>query len=268
MGVSSPVRHLLIVIAVLALSAFAPGADAAETAKLHVAFTPKRLGQSTTIVFDFKIGSTTSSVPSPLTNFSLSLPTGMGLGTTTLGEVTCTHAPLEENGRAGCSGNSLMGLGTAVVGVPFGPEVVLQNVEVAVLMAPPIEHHTTLLFDAVATSPISGEILFEGELLPDSGQFGARLNTAIPLTPTVPGAADAAVFSLQSTIGPRGVTYHRVVNGKRVAYQPIGMTVPAICPHNGWPFVAVFSFQDGTTVSATSRIACPRSASDHKPRKH
>lgn len=260
-------RLLLAVLAALLLCGFvASGADATETAKLHVEFTPKRLGESTTIVISFEIASTTASVPSPLTHFNVSLPTGMGLGTTTLGEVTCTHTPLEERGRPGCSGNSLMGLGTAVVGVPFGPEVVRQNVDIAVLMAPPIEHRTTLLFYAAATTPITGEILFEGQLLPDTGQFGAELNTTIPLTATVPGAADVAVLSMQASIGPRGVTYHRIVSGKRAAYQPIGMTVPSVCPHHGWPFIATFSFQDGTSVTATSRISCPRSASRHKHR--
>jgi hypothetical protein len=262
-------RLFLAALATLSLGAFVSSrAEAAETATLHVEFTPKRLGESTTIVIGFKVGSTAARVPSPLTNFSVSLPAGMGLGTTTLGEVTCTHAPLEEKGRPGCSGNSLMGLGTAVVGVPFGPDVIRQSVEIAVLMAPPIDHRTTLLFYAQATTPVFGEILFEGQLLPASGPFGAELNTAIPLTPTLPGAADAAVLSMQSTLGPRGVTYHRVVNGKKVSYRPIGMTVPSSCPHYGWPFVARFAFQDGSTVTATSHISCPRSASARKAHKH
>lgn len=261
-------RILLAVLAIVSLCAFvAPETDAAENATLHVEFTPKQPGQSTTIMIGFKIGATNALVPSPLTNFSVSLPAGMGLGTTTLGEVTCTHTPLEEKGRSGCSANSLMGLGTAVVGVQFGPEIIRQNVEIAVLMAPPVEHRTTLLFYAAATTPVFGEILFEGQLLPASGQFGAKLNTAIPLTPTLPGAADAAVLSMQSSLGPRGVTYHRIVKGRRVAYQPIGMTVPSVCPHRGWPFIATFSFQDGSTVTATSRISCPRSASRHRRHK-
>lgn len=255
-------RRLLAALVILSLCAVtATSAQAAETVKLKVAFSPNHLGESTTILIGFKIHSTTSELPSPLTHFNLGLPRGMGLGTTTLGEVTCVRPGLEARGLPGCSGNSLMGMGEAVTDVEFGSDIIEERAKITLLMAPPIEHHTTLLFFAAARSPVLDEEIFQGELLPGTGPNSAQLSTAIPIMATVPEGPDVAIVEMHSSLGPRGVRYHRLVNGYETTYTPIGMTVPNACPLRGWLFAAAFAFQDGSSVIAKSRVGCPHVAS-------
>jgi len=64
-------------------------ADAAQSVKLHVRFSPNRPNASTTIHFGFHVVATDGRVPSPVTAVALALPTGMGLGLMTLGERLC-----------------------------------------------------------------------------------------------------------------------------------------------------------------------------------
>ena len=252
-------HRLLAVLAALALCVAAvPAARAAETVQLKAAFSPDRLGASTTILISFEIHSTTGALPSPLTSFNLGLPHGMGLGTTTLGEVTCVRPGLESQGVPGCSGNSLMGLGEAVADVEFGGDILEEHAEVTLLMAPPIEHHTTLLFFADAHTPALDEEIFQGQLLPGTGLNSAQLSTTVPIMETVPEGPDVSIVEMHSSLGPLGVTYHRFVNGEWASYRPIGMTVPETCPRGGWLFAATFTFQDGSSIVADSRVACPR----------
>jgi hypothetical protein len=232
---------------------------ASQTVKLKVGFSPDRLGASTTIMVGFDIGTPNGQVPSPLTDFDLSLPLGVGLGSTTLGEVICNPKALEAGGPTSCSPNSLMGSGSALVEVPIGPEIVQEPVNISIFMGPPQDNHTSMLIYADGRSPISAQLVFPGVLLPHLGPFGAHLDTAIPLTPSVPGAPDAAVVHMESSLGPSHLIYYRRVRDKTVDYRPIGMAVPKSCPRGGFPFAATFTFQDGTFARALAAVPCPAS---------
>jgi hypothetical protein len=108
------------------------------------------------------------------------------------------------------------------------------------------------------------EEIFQGQLLPGTGPNSAELRTAIPIMETVPDGPDVAIVEMHSSLGPRGVRYHRLVNGKPTTYSPIGMTVPNLCPRGGWLFAATFTFQDGVSLIAKSRVGCPHVASHAK----
>lgn len=237
------------------LTLASPGA-AAPTVNLKVGFSPDHPGASTTVSIGFVIHTGANAVPPPLTQLEMQLPAGMGLGTTDLGEALCTSGTLENQGVAGCPSNSYMGLGQALVEVPFGPEIIPEHVSLAILMAPAVEEHTTMLFLAAGETPVVAEIIFRGQLLNDTGPYGARLNTMIPLTPSVPEAPDAAVVRMQSTLGPQGVTYFKTSKGQRIPFRPKGMVIPARCPHGGYPFAAKFTFQSDYTTSAHSTVPC------------
>lgn len=238
-------------------------ASASESARLSVGFSPDKLGASTTILVGFRIDTPNKEVPSPVTNVSLRLPAGVGLGESTLGFATCTAITLETQGLEGCSPNAFMGFGSALVEVPFGPEIVDEPVRLVIIMGPPANGHTTMLFYAEGVSPVAATLVFPGVLLPDAGPFGANLDTAIPLTPSVPGSADAAVVTMHSGLGPRSLIYNKHVHGKEVHYRPQGMAVPETCPRGGFPFSATFTFQDGTTTVSTSSVPCPTSRTTH-----
>jgi hypothetical protein len=254
----------VIMVSMLVCLSLPNNGRAAETVKFGVGFSPNKLGVSTTILVRFHIGTTSGKLPSPVTNVDLRLPAGVGVGTSTLGLAICSPAVIELQGVEGCSPNSFMGFGRALVKVPIGPEIVEEPVSLTILMGPPSEGHTTMLFDAEGKSPVSATLVFPGVLLRDSWPYGAHLNTVVPLTPSVPGAPDAAVINMQSGIGPRSLIYSKHVNGKIVKYRPIGMAVPETCPKGGFPFSAIFSFQDGSTVTSSSAVPCPGS---HKPRR-
>jgi hypothetical protein len=245
--------------------AFAASAQASQRVQLRVGFSPDKLGASTTIMVGFKIATASGRVPSPLTNVNIRLPAGVSLSTSTLGLDVCDPAVLEGRGLSGCSPNALMGFGSALVEVPFGPVIAHENVSIAMLMGPPANGHTTMLFYVNGLSPVYAQLVFPGVLLPDSGPFGAHLDTAIPLTPSLPGAPNAAVVYLQSSLGPRNLIYYKRIHNRRIAYRPRGVTTPTTCPHGGFPFAAIFSFEDGTTTTATSTVACPpQPGSSHK----
>jgi hypothetical protein len=235
-------------------------AGASQTVKLHAAFSPNHLGKSTTILVHFEISSMGALVPSPVTDIDLSLPPGMGLGTTELGTTICDPVALLQRGPAVCSSNSYLGFGSAIAEVPFGPAVVSEPVSIDMFMGPAVNHHTAMLFYIDAKTPVAAQLVFPALLLQDAGSFeSAHLNTIVPLTPSLPGASDVSVVDIRTSFGPLGLTYYRRVKGRKVGYRPIGMAVPARCPAGGFKFVAAFHFQDGSAATASARVACPRS---------
>jgi len=231
---------------------------ATQKIKLKAAFNPDKLGAGTTVQLRVTVSTTTGAVPSPATDMDISLPAGMGLGATNLGEATCNAAALEAEGRSACPANSQVGIGDAIVELPFEPDPVQDQTRLTVYMGEPVEEHTTMLFYAESYSPVQDELLFQGQLLPGLGRFGAHLNTRIPPIRATPESRDASVISLRSTIGPEGVRYYRHVHGKLVGYSPRGMAVPDTCPRGGFPFRAKYLFQDGTAAVATNSVPCPR----------
>jgi hypothetical protein len=158
-----------------------------------------------------------------------------------------------------------MGTGKALVAVPLGPEAVYEPVAVTALMGPPEDGHTVMLFYAEGKSPVSADLVFPGQLLADSGAFGERLNTVIPLTPSVPEGADVALIRMESEIGARHLLYTRRVNGKTRLFTPEGPVVPKHCPLGGFPFAASISFQDGSHVTVASQVPCPHEIARGRP---
>jgi hypothetical protein len=115
-----------------------------------------------------------------------------------------------------------------------------------------------LLF-ATGPSPVDTQILSPAQLLPAPAPFGGRLNIALPLVPSVPGAPDVAIVQMHATIGPQGVTYLHQVTGEPLSYTPRGILLPATCPRGGFPFAAEFTFLDGSRSTARTTIPCPAS---------
>lgn len=250
-----PKRILSATAMIMSLTLASP-ALATVGVKLKVDFTPNRPNASTTIHFGFTVNTPRGAVPSPVTAIALQLPVGMGLGLTTLGEEVCTPSRLEARGPAGCSQNALMGLGRALIELPVGTQIVRSTAAVKIFMGPPVRHHTVMLFDVISVTPVSAEILFPGELVPDMGGLGASLDTLVPVIASWPEGADASVVRMQSSLGPEHLTYYRRVHGHRVAYRPIGMAVPASCPRVGYRFVIKLVFADETSAQAVSDVPC------------
>lgn len=254
-------RTLAIVVVTWACGCLTGTCSASETAKLNVKLTPEHLGAGTTIVFGFRITSNTTGVPSPMTEMDLRYPAGFRVITSELGVENCPPATLEARGPKGCPPDSKMGYGSAQVEVPFGKELIQETTSITTFMAPIQDEQINVLFYAAGKTPILAQLVFPAILAPAPAPSGGSLNAELPLVPTLPQAPDAAIVQLNSTIGPMHLTYYKRVRDKTVAYTPKGIALPRICPRGGFPFIADFSFQDGTKTSGTARVACPRRSS-------
>jgi hypothetical protein len=254
----SRLRSLAPLLAALLCASFPAAASAeGETATLHASFSPDRLATSTTITFGFHLSTSAGVAPPPLSSLDLHMPAGMNYTRTTLGLAICQPQTLLISGLAGCSPNSRLGYGSALVEVPFGTGSGHEIPEVQALMGPSATGNLVVLFFASGVFPVSAQLTFSGEVLPDHGRFGSQLAATVPPVTSVPGGPDVSVVSVEATIGPNHLTYYRQSRGRRVPFKPLGVLVPERCPRGGFPFLAEFGFQDGSSTTASTTVACP-----------
>ncbi|HEX4837580.1 MAG TPA: hypothetical protein VFV03_03520 [Solirubrobacteraceae bacterium] len=180
----------------------------------------------------------------------------MGIDTTTLGQSNCYPANLIDGGIQGCSANARIGFGDATAIVPIGSGGIQEKASLSALMGPPAVDHLEVLFYAEALFPVFAQLVFPGVVISDTKPFGEQITTSIPLVQAWPEGPDFALETFNSTIGPLHLTYHRQVSGRTISYQPHGVTVPRRCPAGGYPFTALFSFQDGTHTTADYSVPC------------
>ena len=247
------------VLAVLALviGGLPSSASAAPTVALKAALTPERLGGTTTIKFAFAVSYASSEAPAPLTAINLRYPAHLGIATSGLGLSTCQTATLQTQGPPGCPTNSLMGYGSGLVVVPFGPQMIYEPVRLTTFMAPLQDGNLALLFDAIGETPVSAELIFHGVVLPAHKPFGGDLTATVPLVPTWPEASDAILSRFDTTLGPEHITYWEYSKGQRIPYHPRGIRLPRRCPRNGFPFRATLTFDGGAQASAHTVVPCP-----------
>jgi len=249
---------LTALLAVLVCGVWPATAGAvSERATLHASFSPDRLGAETTISFGFHVETIEGAAPPPMTRLDLRMPAGISYATTTLGLAICQPRALLERGIKGCSPNSRLGFGSALVEVPFGVGAGHEIPEIQALAGPSPGGNLVVLFYANGLFPVSAQLVFQGEVLPASGAYGTQLAANVPLVTSVPGGPDVSIVSVQTTIGPSHLTYYKHVHGRRVAFHPRGVSVPERCPQGGFPFAAEFVFQDGSQASAQASVPCP-----------
>jgi hypothetical protein len=244
---------LALTIAVVCLPA---GARAAETASMKAAFSPYRLGRSTTLKLDMQLGvaGASDALPAPVTRFDMRLPANLELIGSSLGLSICRPATLLAEGADGCPADARLGFGSAQIQVPLGPETVSESATIEAEMGPPVGEEIGVLLYAEAGAPVEAQLLFPGVLLGGASQ---SLSAAVPLIPSLPGAADISMVSMNLSLGPEGLTYFKTVHGRTVGYRPEGIALPAKCPRGGFRFSADIAFADGTTASASSTVPCP-----------
>lgn len=253
-------RTPALALSLCLLLASPTAAQAAQRVSLIAGFSPNRPGVSTTITFGFTVASSTGGVPSPLEGVDLHLPGGIGLARNTLGTAICEPIYLYAHGPAGCPPNSRIGYGTALAEVPYGPLAVREKATVDAYRGAGEGQHLTILFFAEGLTPVFADLVFPGQLLEDSAPFSGRIDTQVPLVPSLPGGPNVSVVRFQSTFGPQNLIYEREVNGELVHFRPRGATVPAKCPARGYPFAGDFSFEDGSKLTVHTTVPCAPSA--------
>jgi len=182
-------------------------------------------------------------------------PSTLGFSVSGLGLATCSLARLEALGANGCPANSVMGHGSVVVAVPFGPLVERERARVAIVRAPQQGGAIALLFYAEGNYPVSAEIPFTGALV-DDPTGNEAIAIKVPLVAGLPDGPYVAVVQLQATFGPLGLTYLERVRGQLVPYSPRGILLPRRCPRGGFPFSADFTFLDGSQAEARTSVPC------------
>jgi hypothetical protein len=222
--------------------------------KLHVTFTPDRLGAATTVEFTIQIKAPANAIPSPLTALDMSYPGNLGITTSGLGLATCTETILEYLGPEGCPADSRMGQGSALAEIPIGPAIDRETAEVAIFRTPERNGQLSILFYANAPSPLSAQAVLPGQLLPEPDQ--GHLTIEVPLITSLPGGPNVAIIRLHATLGPRGLTYYEHIHNKFLSYHPNGILLPDRCPHGGFPFTASLTFEDGSHTSTSTTVPC------------
>jgi hypothetical protein len=242
-------------------SAFAPAAFAGrQSVKLAAQLTPEHLGRGTSIALGFEIHSPPGNVPPPLRIVDLRYPANFGVALSGLGIEACNAPTLETLGPAGCPPDSIMGRGSALGEIPFGPSMIDEHATVTIARAEDVNGHIALLFDAQGISPVQANIVFTGVLLPARRPYGGDIMIAVPLVPSLPEAPDVAVVALHAMLGPQGLTYYEQVPGGAIPYTPRGIILPERCPSAGFPFTATLAFEGGEHESASTRVRCPPKA--------
>jgi hypothetical protein len=256
-----PIARLGILVAALAL--FASPSQAEQSASLRVTFTPEHLGKNTNLAFDLRIKAPPHRVPAPLIALDLRYPDELGLGASGLGLATCTRATLELIGPAGCPADSRMGDGEALAEVPFGPEILRETARVSILRAPEGNGRIALFLNVEGWHPVLTQDVLAGVLLPGPRPY-ETIHIDVPLVESLPEGPDVAVVQLRASLGAHGLTYYEQVHGKHVPYHPQGILLPPRCPHGGFRFTAILSFEDATKTTARTAVRCPKHAPNRR----
>jgi hypothetical protein len=251
----------LVAVLACACAAAAPAAASGQSLRFSAQLTPEHLGGSTTVDVGFQIQSGSGRVPPPLQLIDLRYPRNLGIALSGLGIETCTAPTLELLGPPGCPPDSLMGRGTVLGEIPFGPAIIRETATLTIVRAENQNGQIALLFDARGISPVEANLVFPGVLLPSRRPYGGDIRIAVPPVPSLPEAPDVAVVALQATLGPAGLTYYEQVQGVPIPYTPRGILLPESCPDTGFPFAATIAFVGGQRSSAATRVRCPRAAS-------
>lgn len=248
------------IVVALAMSVWVTGtAGAAQSVKLRVAFYPDVPARLTTIELAVRISGPGGGPPSPVRSLVLRLPEGMGLASTTLGQANCEPAALIASGLGGCSGNARIGYGSASAVVPVGAESVHETASLDALLGPAAEDRLEVLWYVQAGQPVLAQLVLPSVVEEVGAPYGEELATSVPLTEVWPEGPDLALETFDTSIGPMGLTYHRQVAGRTIAFRPHGIRIPRACPQGGYGFAALLSFQDGTRSTSTYHVPCPRS---------
>ncbi len=157
-------RIRAVTVALLACCVLPASAGAAETATLHTSFSPDKLGASTTIGFGFQIADTNRWPALPADEPQPAPAAGHRLRHDDAGPRDLPARELLARGLAGCSPNSRLGYGSALVEVPFGTGAGHEIPEIQALMGPPHDGNIVVLFYANGQAPVSAQIVFQGEL--------------------------------------------------------------------------------------------------------
>jgi hypothetical protein len=220
----------------------------ATSASIRPSFLPDRLGASTAFTLAIKFSGGSESVPAPLRHEVLHLPAGLGIDLR--GVRTCAKGRLQRRGAAGCPQSSLVGRGRALAEARTGSLTTPEQVTISVFRGPDRGSRPVLEILGQGYTPLSERTVSTAVLERDRSPYGTKVSVSVPPIPTLRYEPDASLASLSLTLGRSG-------NGPKAHAASARITVPHRCTGGGFPFAASFGFADGSSASASARVACP-----------
>jgi hypothetical protein len=246
---------LPILLSVVAGLSIAAVAWAAETLTTEVSLSPDKLGAPTNLSVVAQFHSTTSGVPSPVTKVTAYLPAGMEIDVH--GASTCTAAALEATGPEACPARSRVGFGKGTGLLELAKEVIQEPYTLDLFLGPKEDGRLVVLAYVEGRSPASFQIVVAAKEFRAPKPYGIGFTFEVPLIPTLPEASDASIETAYITVGDKNVAYFETVHGRRNLVHVPGIVVPKSCPHGGFPYGALVSFADGSSLTHTGVISCP-----------
>ena len=235
----------------------ATAAQAEETVRITTSgFSPDKLGVPTNVFGSATIGSTNLPVPAPITHVTVYGPAGTTLNLEGTG--TCDAAKLERTLEPSvCPTDSKAGFGGGEGAYEIAKEIIKSQYTLDFFLGDNQPGHVSMLIFLNVSTPVSYQTVFTAPVIQGPKPYGLGFSLNVPLIKVLPEASDASATSSFLSLGAKNVAYFKRIHGKRTLFHVKGLITPKHCPHGGWPVASLISFQDGSTVTSTSKIPCP-----------
>jgi hypothetical protein len=252
-------RRRVTILAAVALVgaglAIAAVAWAAQTLTAQVTFTPDRLGASTNLSVKAQFHSPGGGVPAPVSKVTAYLPAGLEIDLRGAG--TCQATRLQEEGPEACPAASRLGYGRGVGLLELAGEIIREPFTLDLFVGASEGGRLVILAYVNASSPASFQIVVAAKEIHAARPYGLGFTFEVPLIPTLPGASDASIESATFTLGDSRTAYFKTIHGHRKLVHVRGIVVPRRCPRGGFPYEALISFADSSSLTYTGAIRCP-----------
>lgn len=262
-GIACRARTVVLAAALAVAGALAAAPAPADAARLTAGLgSSARLGQPSPI----RLGLDIEDRLATLRRIELKFPDGFGISTSGLGIAACRPpaAVIREivlpsaTGLGGCSPNAVIGLGSALADVRIDEMAIPELAEVTVLTGSVSgAGKLRLIYYVDGRHPFGARLVFAGTLSQARPPWGGSISLVVPSIPTLPSGATLALRRIRVSIGEH-VTYYERRGGRRVAYRPRAVAIPAVCPRRGFRFQARLVFADGYRTSSDAIVPCPR----------
>lgn len=245
---SSPAILLGALVAALAMCvSHAAFARAGDSATITPSLSPDRLSSKGSFTITIHYPQSPSGVPLPVRRSVLRFPLGLGVEIPHLR--SCSIARLRARGPSGCSSQSLLGHGHALVEAQAGSQLIAEDISLWLFLGPFRNLQPSFVMLGQGYTPFDERVVLTGTVLPDNPPYGEDLVVSVPPIPTIPLEPDASIVTMSLTVGVDKPRHPRTANT---------VVVPSRCPSGGFPFAADFTYADGSTGAALATAPCPR----------
>jgi hypothetical protein len=238
---------LTVLLSLMSWTAQTAVSQAQVSATITPSLSPDRPGAKGSLVLTIRYAEGESGVPLPVRRSVLRFPAGLGIEIPHLR--SCSIARLRSRGAGGCSVQSELGHGSALVEAQAGSQIITENISLWLFLGPFHNLEPTFEILGQGYTPFDERIVLTGTVLPDNPPYGEDLVLNVPPIPTIPLEPNASVLTMSLTVGavkPRDPPEANTV------------VVPVDCPPGGFPFAADFTYADGSNSSAFATAPCPR----------